>query len=192
MAAAALSERAERRPVAPAALLATVAVAASTKNEGVVAGLLLAALLLFARRPRSAAFASLGVGIAVIPWVVYRSLHSGGKQLTDFASTFHPGQVLDAVAEIAAEVVPSRAFGVATLVALVCAFPTHKRLGVLAAVAVYVTAFVVSYGFSTRGVVWHVRTSFERILFAPIALLVPEAAGAAADAFDALRKGRSL
>jgi hypothetical protein len=170
-------------PVAAGILLA---LAASTKNEGALALVVVTGLLLASRRLRDAAIVGvLGVGLGILPWSLFRASH-GVKGLAVYSfDAFHPAKLLAALSTLG-EVAGLRALpwllGAVLLLALAPAV-RRKRRPLLLGAAAYSGLILGSYAFAHIDVAWLVTWSWDRLALLPVAALLPALMEAAAEPF---------
>jgi hypothetical protein len=176
LAAAGEVERAGKDAGATARLSIFLTLAAWTKPEGLVAALVAAAVLAFARRGRAALLVCLSaVLFAALPWaLVVRRLAPQPLPTAFSLSAFSFGKAVTAVAALASEAAPAAGLALATA-------------GLLAWATIYATALLGSLAFSRFDPAWHVRWSWDRLLVVPIAAVIP----ALAEALEECVTGRS-
>jgi hypothetical protein len=190
LAAAGEVERAGKDAGATARLSIFLTLAAWTKPEGLVAALVAAAVLAFARRGRAALLVCLSaVLFAALPWaLVVRRLAPQPLPTAFSLSAFSFGKAVTAVAALASEAAPAAGLALATAGLLLLAPGTlRRRRALLVWAAIYATALFGSLAFSRFDPAWHVRWSWDRLLVVPIAAVIP----ALAEALEECVTGRS-
>jgi hypothetical protein len=155
-----------------------------TKPEGLVAALAAAAVLSFARRPRAALLVALSaVLFAAAPWALVVSRLAPKRPPTDFAlSSFSVASLASALGALASEAAPHAGWAAAAALLLALA-PTTRRVRrpVLAWCSLYAAALTGSFAFTRLSPAWHVRWSWDRLAFIPVAVLLPVLAEAVAE-----------
>ena len=167
-------------------LAVLLTLAAWTKQEGALAGLVVAGVLLATRRVHAGALAGLSVLLfAVLPWQLFVARFDPERPVRDFALTaFSPASLAQAGAVLFREgVVPNAAWilGAAALLALAPATRGRRR-PLLAGTAVYVAGLLLAFLFAQRPAGWIVFWSWDRLAFVPVAVLLPVLAEAAVEA----------
>ncbi len=165
---------------------ALLALAALTKQEGIVAIVVVAVGLLFARR-RGAALrvAVLGLGLGVLPWSLYRAAHSVRALSVHGASAFDPEKPLHALSALATEAGWPGLYWSAGAIVLLALSPVMRRERglLLAGVAAYSALLLATFAFARVDVAWYVTWSWDRLALLPVAALLPALAEAAAEPF---------
>ncbi|MEO6325625.1 MAG: hypothetical protein ABIT01_12670 [Thermoanaerobaculia bacterium] len=173
----ALSEVDRNTPGAPFRLALFLALACLTKNEGLVASAVFIAVLVGARRFRTAGIAAaLVLLVGILPWALYRRALLGPLALADFSvASFRPDKLVLAARAITAEaIVPSSLWLIGAAVLLLLAPATcRRRAAVLIGMLLYVGTLFLSFAFSSLDLAWHVRWSWDRLALVPIALIIP-------------------
>ena len=165
-----------------------LALAALTKQEGLVVLIVATGLLVAARRWRDAAIAGgLGLSLGVLPWSLYRASH-GVTGLADFSpAAFDPTkplQALSALADVAAPGALAWLLGAALLLALAPAARRSRR-ALAAGAAALAALLLASFAFARVDVAWLVTWTWDRLALLPVAALLPVLAEAAAEPFEA-------
>ncbi len=165
-----------------------LALAALTKQEGLVVLIVATGLLVAARRWRDAAIAGgLGLSLGVLPWSLYRASH-GVTGLADFSpAAFDPAKplrALSALAEVAAPGALAWLLGAALLLALAPAARRSRR-ALVAGAAAFAALLLASFAFARVDVAWLVTWTWDRLALLPVAALLPVLAEAAAEPFEA-------
>ncbi len=158
--------------------------AAWTKPEGLVAALAAAAVLLFARRARAALLVALSaVLLAAAPWALVVSRLAPKRPPTAFAlSSFSVASLAGALGALAREAAPHAGWAAAAALLLALAPSTRRaRRPVLAWCGLYPAALAFSFAFTRLSPAWHVRWSWDRLAFIPVAVLLPVLAEALAE-----------
>jgi hypothetical protein len=158
--------------------------AAWTKPEGLVAALAAAAVLVFARRRRAALLVALSaVLFAAVPWALVISRLAPKRPPTDFAlSSFSVANLTGALGALASEAAPHAGWVAAAAFLLALAPKTRRARGtVLAWCGLYAAALAGSFAFTRFSPAWHVRWSWDRLAFIPVAVLLPVLAEALAE-----------
>ncbi|MGE5717256.1 MAG: hypothetical protein ACM369_11455 [Acidobacteriota bacterium] len=158
--------------------------AAWTKPEGLVAALAAAAVLFFARRARVAFLVALSaVVFAAAPWAIVVSRLAPTKPPTDFVlSSFSVANLGGALGALVSEGAPHAGWAAAAALLLALAPETRRaRWPVLAWCGLYTAALVGSFAFTRLSPAWHVRWSWDRLAFIPVAVLLPVLAEALAE-----------
>ncbi len=165
---------------------ALLALAALTKQEGIVAVVVVAAGLLLARRRGDALrVAALGLGLGVLPWSLYRAAHSVRALSVHGASAFDLEKPLRALSTLATEVGWPGLLWSAGAVALLVVGPVARRDRelLLAGTLAYAALLTASFVFARIDVSWYVAWSWDRLALLPVAALLPALAEAAAEPF---------
>ena len=158
--------------------------AAWTKPEGLVAALAAAVVLVFARRAGAALLvALLAVLFAAAPWALVVSRLAPKRPPTDFAlSSFSVASLAGALGALASEAAPHVGWAAAAALLLALAPATRRaRRPVLAWCGLYAGMLIGSFVFTRLSPAWHVRWSWDRLAFIPIAVLLPVLAEALAE-----------
>jgi hypothetical protein len=190
LAAAGESERAGEDSGAAARLSIFLTLAAWTKPEGLVAALVAAAVLAWARRGRAALLVCLSsLLLAALPWAVTVRRLAPNLPPTDFSLTaFSPGKLLAALGALAAEALPAAGLLLAGAGLFILAPDTLRRRQALVVwAALYSVALFGTFAFSRLDPAWHVRWSWDRLLVVPLAVLIP----ALAEALEECVTGRT-
>jgi hypothetical protein len=163
-----------------------LALAALTKQEGTVAVVVVAGFLLAARRMREALLVgTIGLGLGVLPWSLYRAGHSVRASAVYAVSEFDPEKpllALSALASAAGWTALPWLIGAVTLLALAPEVRRERR-ALLAGVATYAALILASFAFASVDVAWHVRWSWDRLALLPVAAGLPALLEAAAEPF---------
>jgi hypothetical protein len=158
--------------------------AAWTKPEGLVAALAAAAVLLVARRSRTALLVALSaVLLAAVPWALAVSRLAPTTPRTDFAlSSFSVASLAGALGALASEVAPHAGWIAAAAVLLALAPETRRaRRPVFAWCGLYAAVLVGSFAFTRLAPAWHVHWSWDRLALIPVAVILPVLAEALAE-----------
>jgi hypothetical protein len=174
-------------PFTPVAAGILLALAALTKQEGLVVLVVVTVALLASRRRRDAPIAGgLGLGLGLLPWSLYRATH-GVTGLADFTlGSFDPVgplRALGALGDVAALPALPWLLGATLLLALAPAARSARRL-LLFGSAAYTGLLLASFAFARVDVTWLVTWTWDRLALLPIAALLPALAEAAAEPFD--------
>jgi len=183
---AALAEvrRFDEEPGAGVRIAVFLTLAAWAKPEGLVAALAAAAVLAFARRRRAALLVALSaVLFAAAPWALVISRLAPGKLPTAFAlSSFSAASLAGALGALVSEAAPHAGWAAAGALLLAFAPATRRACRpVLAWCGLYAAALVGSFAFTRLSPAWHVRWSWDRLAFIPVAVLLPVLAEALAE-----------
>lgn len=194
LAALLLLESPRPTPVTPWAAGLLLALAALTKQEGVVAVVTVAVVLLVVRRRGDALrVAVLGLGLGVLPWSLYRSAHSVSALSVHGASAFDPAKPFRALSALASEAGwPGLGWLAGAAVVLSLAPIARRARGpLLAGATAYAGLLVSTFAFARIDVAWYVTWSWDRLALLPVAVLLPALAEAAAEPFreDAAAEG---
>lgn len=184
LAAAAQTRRFDEEPGSAVRLAIFLTLAAWTKPEGIAAALVAAAVLALARRIRAAALVSLStVLFAAIPWALAVSRFAPKRPPTDFAlSSFSFANLAGALAAFVSEAAPYAGWAAAAALLLAFAPETRRaRRPVLVWCGLYAAALGGSFAFTRLSPAWHVRWSWDRLAFIPVAVLLPVLAEALAE-----------
>jgi len=176
--------RFDEEPGAGIRIAIFLTLAAWTKPEGLVAALAAAAVLVFARRRRAALLVALSaVLFAAAPWALVVSRLAPTRPPTDFAlSSFSVASLAGAVGAFASEAAPYAGWAAAAALLLALAPATRRaRLPVLAWCSLYAAALASFFAFTRLSPAWHVRWSWDRLAFVPVAVLLPVLAEALAE-----------
>ncbi|MDL2717023.1 MAG: hypothetical protein PT977_04650 [Acidobacteriota bacterium] len=184
LAAAGEAERAGEDAGATLRLSVFLTLAAWTKPEGLVAALVAAAVLGFAKRGRAALLVCLSaVLLAAVPWALAVRRLAPRLPPTDFAfAAFSPANLGVALSTLVSEAVPAAGLLLAGAGLFALAPETlRRRRAVLAWAAVYAGALIGSFAFTRLDPAWHARWSWDRILVVPLAVVIPVLAEALAE-----------
>jgi hypothetical protein len=176
--------RFDEEPGAGVRMAVFLTLAAWTKPEGLVAALSAAAVLVFARRTRAALLVALSaVLFAAAPWALVVSRLAPKRPPTDFAlSSFSIASLASALEALASETAPHAGWAAAAALLLALAPATRRALQpVLAWCSLYAAALTGSFAFTRLSPAWHVRWSWDRLAFIPVAVLLPVLAEALAE-----------
>ena len=174
----------DEEPGADVRLAIFLTLAAWTKPEGIVAALAAAVLLALSRRTRAALLVSLSaVLFAALPWALVVSRYAPTRPPTDFSfSAFSFANLPGALGAFASEAAPYAGWAAAAALLLAMAPATRRvRRAVLAWCILYSTALAGSFAFTRLDPAWHVRWSWDRLAFIPVAVLLPVLAEALAE-----------
>jgi len=184
LAAAGEAERAGEDMGATLRLAIFLTLAAWTKPEGLVAALAAAVVLAGARRARAALLVGLSaLLLAALPWALAVRRLAPKRPPTDFAlSAFSVASLASALGALASEAAPHAGW-VAAAALLLALTPTTRsaRRPVLAWCSLYAVALTGSFAFTRLSPAWHVRWSWDRLAFIPVAVLLPVLAKALAE-----------
>ncbi len=194
LAALLLLESPHPTPVTPWAAGLLLALAALTKQEGVVAVVTVAVVLLAVRRRGDALrVAVLGLGLGVLPWSLYRGAHSVSALSVHGASAFDPAKPFRALSALASEAGWSGLgwLAAAAIVLSLAPLARRERGPLLAGATAYAGLLVSTFAFARIDVAWYVTWSWDRLSLLPVAVLLPALAEAAAEPFreDAAAEG---
>jgi hypothetical protein len=174
----------DEEPGAGARTAILLTLAAWTKPEGLVSALAVAAVLAFERRTRTALLVALSaVLLAAAPWALVVLRLAPRRPPTDFAlSSFSVASLAGALGALASEAAPHAGWAAAAAVLLALAPATRRaRRPVLAWCGLYAAALIGSFAFTRLPPAWHVRWSWDRLAFIPVAVLLPVLAEALAE-----------
>jgi hypothetical protein len=169
-------ERLDVDRLAPLRLALFVTLAAWTKSEGLLAAVVVSGALLVARRFRAGLLVGFSVAfLAALPWRLFVARHAPVPPPTDFSlAAFSAGNLWTALCALATEASSSFGWlGGALLLLALAPFTRARRAGVLASIGIYAVALAGSFAFTRLDPVWHVRWSWDRLAFIPVALLLP-------------------
>ena len=187
------ARRLPRGPWAEVRLAVFLTLAAWTKPEGALAGLIVAGALAAGSRVRPALLCGLSVlSLAVLPWSsAVRRLAPDVGSAFDLRS-FGFAKLSTALGAAARDSVSSLPFVLAA-VALLLLAPRARRAarGELAAAALFCGALLLSYGFSRFDPGWHALWSWDRVAFLALAALAPALAEAAGEALGWMQPERA-
>lgn len=174
-------------PFTPVVAGMLLALAALTKQEGVIVLLVATGVLLGLRRRREAAIVGgLGLGLGLLPWSLYRAAH-GVSGLADFTlASFDPVKpirALAAIGELAALAALPWLLGATLLLALSPA-ARRARNALLLGAASYAGLLLASFAFARVDVAWLVTWTWDRLALLPVAALLPALFEAAAEPFE--------
>jgi hypothetical protein len=184
LAALAQTRRFDEEPGAAVRMAIFLSLAAWTKPEGLVAALAGAVVLALARRARAALLVSLSaVLFAAVPWALVVSRLAPARPPTDFAlASFSVANLAGALAALATEAAPHAGWAAAAAFLLALAPGTRRaRRPVLVWCGLYAAALAGSFAFTRLSPAWHVRWSWDRLAFIPLAVLLPVLAEALAE-----------
>jgi hypothetical protein len=184
LAAAGEAERAGEDAEAATRLSIFLTLAAWTKPEGLIAALVAAAILVFAKRGRAALLVCFSaVLLAAVPWALVVRRFDPGLPRTAFAfAAFSPAKLGVVLSTLVFEASPVAGLVLAGAGLFALAPETlRRRRAVLAWAAVYSGAILGSFSFTRLDPAWHVRWSWDRILVVPLAVLIPALAEALAE-----------
>ncbi len=176
--------RFDEEPGAGVRIAIFLTLAAWTKPEGLVAALAAAAVLVFARRTRAALLVALSaVLFAAAPWALVVSRLAPKRPPTAFAlSSFSVASLAGALGALASEAAPHAGWAAAAALLLALAPATRRACQpVLAWCSLYAAALTGSFAFTRLSPAWHVRWSWDRLAFIPVAVLLPVLAEALAE-----------
>lgn len=174
LAALAAADRLDR-PSGLALLALSLALATLTKNEGALAGLVAAVVLLAGRRFVASAVAGVAVLLAAGGWSVVRLAHGGPGALSDFSlSAFDLGKPVAALGALAREMGPAGLLWAAGGASLLWLAPRTRasRRGVLATALFHATLLLGAFAFARVDVAWLVRWSWDRLALPLVAVFV--------------------
>ena len=154
-----------------------LALAASTKNEGALAALVVAGALAWTGRKRAALLSAAATLAATGAWALFRSGHLSLRPLADFsAGAFSVGKLAVAGREIlGGQLLPVLPWGlgVAALFVISPGAATRRRVPLVAS-GLYTLLLFGSYAFTRLEPAWHVQNSWSRLVLVPlVAVLVP-------------------
>ena len=184
LAAAGEAARAGEDAGATVRLSVFLTLAAWTKPEGLVAALAAAAVLVLARRTRAAVLVALSaVFFAAVPWALVVSRLAPKRPPTAFSlSSFSFASLAGTLGALASEAAPHLGWAAAAALLLALAPATRRaRRPVLAWCGIYAAALAGSFAFTRLSPEWHVRWSWDRLAFIPVAVLLPVLAEALAE-----------
>ena len=165
-----------------------LALAAVTKQEGVVVILVATALLFAARRFRDGAIVgALALGLGLVPWTLYRAAH-GVSGLADFSlATFDPARPIRALSTLGDLALLSALPWLigATLLFAFAPATRRARVPLLLGAAAYSALLLASFAFARIDVAWLVAWTWDRLALIPVAALLPALVEAAAEPFGA-------
>jgi hypothetical protein len=184
LAAAGEAERAGEDAGAATRLSIFLTLAAWTKPEGLVAALVAAAVLAFAKRARAALLVCFSaVLLAAVPWALVVRRFDPGLPRTDFAlAAFSPAKLGPALSALVSEAAPAAGLVLAGIGLFALAPEAlRRRRAILMWAAVYSAALFGPFAFTRLDPAWHVRWSWDRLLVVPLAVLIPMLAEALAE-----------
>jgi hypothetical protein len=163
-----------------------LALAAFTKQEGALIGVIVLGALVLARRFRAAAtIVAPAVVVGLVPWRLYAATHATGPARDYSLALLNPGMLLPSARILLLEaILPNAGWLLGTAVLLALAPETRRRRrGLLLCLAAYVAALFASLAFSRLDPWTHVHWAWDRLAFVIAALLIPTLAECAAETF---------
>jgi len=180
------ADRLEVSRLAALRLAAFLVLAAWTKQEGGLVGLVVAAVLLATRRIRAGLLAATSTFLlGILPWQLF--VRWGDPETPQRAyslASFSPASLVAAAGVVLREgVLPNAGWllGAALLLALAPATRARRR-PVLAGAALYAGCLLLSFLFSYFPAAWMMYWSWDRLAFVPVAVLLPILAEATVEA----------
>jgi hypothetical protein len=186
---AALGERdgLETSTSARARFVLFLALAAATKQEGLVVASICVLIFVVARRFRLASLLAAATALAVVPWAVFVRWHADPFWRADFSvAAFGIGKLGPAAAFLLREALVPNAGWVLGAVLLVGLAPAtrRKRRPEILGVAAYLSVLFASMAFTTWDPAWHLKWSWDRLVLVGVVVLIPVLAESVAEAFS--------
>jgi hypothetical protein len=164
-----------------------IALAAATKQEGLVLAAVCVLACAAARRLRLASLVAFSTALAVVPWALFVRFHAEPAWRADFSvAAFALGKLGPSAGLLLHEAVLPNAgwiLGAAVLLGLAPMTRASRRTEILG-VAAYLSILFASMAFTTSDPAWHLRWSWDRLVLVGVAVLIPVLAECVGESFE--------